>query len=263
MSSGSLLSGTVALVSGVGPGLGRAIAICAAEHGADVVLGARSADQLEFAAADVRAAGRAVAFAPTDVTDPVACRALADLAVERFGRIDALVLNATRRSHSGSPVAEADMTDWRRSMDVNLWGAISMIQAVLPTMRAQRSGKIVLVGAMTTRVVPAPGRGDYAVSKAAANQLTRNLAYEVGADAIRVNAVIPGWMDGPTVQDLLDDDPHGRMRAMYDQAIAAMPLGRMPTPREVAGSVVFFASELSAPVTGQSLDVNAGQYMHP
>ena len=259
--SAGLLNGKVALISGAGPGLGRAIALRCAEEGADVLLGARDEAALEAVAAEVRALGRRAVYRRTDVTLPEDCRALADLAHEQLGGVDVFVHNAARRLQPGHDVADADLDDWRRSMDVNLWGCVHAAQAVLPLMRDRGCGRIVVIGAITTRVVPGRARGDYALPKAALLQLVRNLAYEEGPSGIRVNAVVPGWIDGPTIQKLRDEGGD-EAAAMIRDAVAEMPLGVMPTSYDIAGSVLFFASDLSAPVTGQCLDVNGGQYLH-
>jgi NAD(P)-dependent dehydrogenase (short-subunit alcohol dehydrogenase family) len=253
-----LLSGQAALLVGAGPGLGRDIAVRLAENGCDVALGARRLAVLEDVAADVKATGARVVHAVADVTVPGAAAALVDLAVRSFGRLDLLVYNAFRAGERWAEVSAADLDDWHGSMEVNFWGALRAIQPAVAAMRAGGGGRIVVIGSMSQRMVSAPGRGIYAASKAALTQIVRNLAVEVAPDGIRVNAVLPGWMAGPTVDALRTTAP-----SLVDRALAQIPLGHMPTSYEVAGSVVFFASDLSAPVTGQCLDVNGGQYLHP
>src|SRR2546430_9373534 len=149
---GALLQDRVAIVSGIGPGLGRAVALALAREGPDVVLGARTAGALEAVAAEVRALGRRALAVPTDVARPEDCRRLADAAHAELGRIDVLVNNAFR-SAPYEPVEEASMEDWRRIFDVNLFGAVQLSQAVIPHLKARGGGSIVMIGSMSMRVI--------------------------------------------------------------------------------------------------------------
>jgi NAD(P)-dependent dehydrogenase (short-subunit alcohol dehydrogenase family) len=260
-----LLSGRVAVVAGVGPGLGRDIALRLADHGADIAVGARNPQGLKALAAEVEARGRRAVWRATDVTSGGDCRALTTLAGKRLGRVDVVVFNAFRGSEVWTDIADADVDDWHRSMEVNFWGGLRMIQAALPALRSAGGGSIVVIGSMSQRVVSSRGRGIYAASKAALVQLARNLAYEVSGDGVRVNAVLPGWMAGPTVNAALARraaETGVPVATQLADIVDQIPLGRMPSSAEVAGTVVFLASDLSACVTGQCLDANGGQYLH-
>src|SRR5215813_3956437 len=187
-----LLTDRIAIVSGVGPGLGAEIALACAREGADVVLAARTVAMLDEVAAGVRAMGRSALTVPTDVTRSGDCEHLVDAARAEFGRIDVLVHNAFL-SNPVSLVAKADLDDWRRIFEVNLFGALRLTQLVVPLMKAQRRGSIVFVNSMSIRVIE-PMMGGYAASKGALLTTARTLAKELGPDGIRVNSVVPGYI---------------------------------------------------------------------
>src|SRR6184192_856422 len=241
----------------------RAAALACAREGADVVLAARTAAALEAVAAEVRSLGRRALAVPTDVARPEDCRRLADAAHAELGRIDVLVNNAFR-SAPYEPVEEASMEDWRRIFDVNLFGAVQLSQAVIPCMKAQGGGCIVMIGSMSMRVIE-PRFGGYAASKAALVSAVQTLAKELGAAGIRVNSVVPGYIWGPALERYFADLARQRgttPEAVYAEVASRTALGRIPTSEDVAAAVVFFASELARAVTGQALDVNAGHYFH-
>ena len=257
-----LLAGRVGIVSGIGPGLGRAIALALAREGADVVLAARTAPALEDVAAEVRAAGRRALAVPTDVTRPEQCRQLAEAAHGAFGRIDVLVNNAFR-SGPYEPVEQASLEDWRKVFDVNLFGTLALCQAVIPFMKA-RGGSIVMINSMSMRVIE-PRFGGYAASKGALLTAAQTMAKELGASGIRVNSVVPGYIWGPALERYFADLARQRgttPEAVYAEVASRTALGRIPTSEDVAAAVVFFASDLARAVTGQALDVNAGHYFH-
>jgi len=258
-----LLAGRVGIVSGIGPGLGRAIALALAREGADVVLAARTAPALEDVAAEVRAAGRRALAVPTDVTQPAQCRQLAEAANATFGRIDVLVNNAFR-SGPYEPVEQASLEDWRKVFDVNLFGTLALCQAVVPFMKVQGGGSIVMINSMSMRVIE-PRFGGYAASKGALLTAAQTMAKELGASGIRVNSVVPGYIWGPALERYFADLARQRgttPEAVYAEVASRTALGRIPTSEDVAAAVVFFASDLSRAVTGQALDVNAGHYFH-
>jgi NAD(P)-dependent dehydrogenase (short-subunit alcohol dehydrogenase family) len=155
----------VAVVSGVGPGMGRSIALGLARGGVDVVLAARRAERLEAVAAEVRALGREPLVVPTDITDRDACQRLVAAAEERFGGIDVLVQNG---HHEGDwqRVVDADPDVWRGIFDVNLFGALHLVQAVVPVMGERGGGSIILVNSGAAVRTPAT-MGAYSTSKAA------------------------------------------------------------------------------------------------
>ncbi len=256
-----LLAGRVGIVSGVGPGLGRAIACAFAREGADVVLAARTPAALEEVAAAVRAAGRRALAVPTDIVRAEDCRQLVEAALAAFGRIDVLVNNAFR-SAPYDAVEDARMDDWRAIFDVNVFGAIALSQAVVPPMKAAGGGAIVMIGSMSMRLIE-PRFGGYAASKGALVVAAQTMAKELGPAGIRVNSVVPGYIWGPNLERWfakLAAERGTTPEAVYAEVAARTALGRIPTAAEVAEAVVFFASDRSRAITGQTLDVNAGHY---
>jgi len=258
-----LLRDRVAIVSGIGPGLGRAVALAFAREGADLVLAARTAAALEELAAEVRALGRRALAVPTDVARAEDCHRLAEAARTELGRIDVLVNNAFR-SAPYDPVETASMEDWRRIFDVNVFGSVQLSQAVVPHMKAQGGGSIVMVNSMSMRIIE-PNFGGYAASKGALMTAMQTMAKELGAHGIRVNAVVPGYIWGPALARYFEHLAGERgvtPEAVYADVASRTALGRLPDSDEIADAVVFLACDLSRAITGQALDVNAGHHFH-
>jgi NAD(P)-dependent dehydrogenase (short-subunit alcohol dehydrogenase family) len=257
----ALLAGKTCLVSGVGPGLGRQVAKLLAEHGADLVLAARRQGTLDDVAAEVGGTGARVVTVPTDITDPSQCERLVATADAELGGIDVLVNNAFRFDVLKT-FEDVDLDAWRKIMETNLFGSLQLTRAALPLLRRRQGGSVVMVASMAARVPP-PLQGGYAISKGALLTATRVLASELGPSGIRVNAVVPGWMWGPSVEMYVDMASSGRSvprSEVIGELEARIPLGRVPTDAEVAGTVVYLASDLSAAVTGQALDANGGEH---
>jgi NAD(P)-dependent dehydrogenase (short-subunit alcohol dehydrogenase family) len=255
-----LLSGKVCIVSGVGPGLGRQAARALAAHGADLVLAARRQSSLEDVQTEVQDMGARAIVVPTNITDPEACARAVAAAVEGFGGVDVLVNNAFRFGSFDS-FEEVDLAVWRKVMDTNLFGSLQMTRAVLPAMRERGGGSVVMVASMVARQ-PQPVQGGYAISKGALLTATKVLAYELGPSNVRVNAVVPGWMAGPSVDIYIEMTSTGRgvsAEAVEEELNARVPLGRIPSDSDVAGAIVYLASDLSSAMTGQALDTNGGE----
>lgn len=255
-----LLEGRVCVVCGAGPGLGRQVAVLAARHGADVVLASRREAVLKEAAGEVESLGRRALVVPTDMTDAGQCQALADKTLEAFGRVDALVNNAYVEDVFKS-FRRVDLDDWRHLVEVNLFGPLQVTKAFVPAMVDQGGGSVVFVNSMIVRKHHAP-EGGYAVSKGGLFTAARVLAAELGRFRIRVNSVLPGWMWGPQVEAYVRYLAEQR-QVPEDDVVAEItkdiPLGTVPTDAEVAGAVVFLASDLSSAITGQAIDVNGGE----
>lgn len=255
-----LLDGKVAIVSGIGPGLGRHAALRLAREGAGLVLGARTEDRLKEVSAEIEADGGQAVWAPTDVTDPDDCARLVALALERFGLVDVLVNNAFRPDPF-QPFESADLDEWRKVFEVNLWGSVNMTRAVVPPMKEQRRGSVVFINSMVIHKATFP-QGAYAASKGALWAMAREIATELGPYNIRVNSVVPGWMAGPSVDMYLAWQ--SAERGIPEDEVAGeisrnMALKRIPSDEECAGAVVFLASDLSSAMTGQTVDVNGGE----
>jgi NAD(P)-dependent dehydrogenase (short-subunit alcohol dehydrogenase family) len=257
-----LLAGKIALVSGVGPGLGRSVALALAREGADVALGARSEDVLRGVAAEVESLGRRAVWRATDVARPQDCEALAALAVEACGGID-IVVNGAAFFGRGEPLAAGDLESQRGAFEVCFFGSLALTRAALASLRARGGGRVAVIGSMATRD-PKPGEGAYAAAKAALLMAVRTLAVELGRDGIRVNAVNPGYIQGEPIQGAFRRraEQRGVEAAQIEREIAqATALGYIPSPDEIAGSVLFLASDLARHVTGHVLDCNAGMWM--
>jgi NAD(P)-dependent dehydrogenase (short-subunit alcohol dehydrogenase family) len=257
-----LFEGKVVLVAGVGPGLGRAIAVRAAAEGAAVALVSRRreyADDLRDELIGVD--GRAITV-QGDLTRPADCARIAADVAGRLGGIDSVVYNAFYAG-AEAPVEEADLADWRPAMEVNAFGALEIVKACLGSLK-NRQGSVVLINSRQIRRLGQP-RGGYAMSKAALFMAGRVLAHELGPYGIRVNTVVSGWMWGPAVADYFAQASKANGKTVeeqYDEVARTFPLRRLPLPEEVADAVVFLASAKASAITGQSIDVNAGESFH-
>jgi NAD(P)-dependent dehydrogenase (short-subunit alcohol dehydrogenase family) len=258
-----LLEGRVALVSGAGPGLGRAICRRLAAEGARVVVGDLREEAVADTVAAVSTAGGEAVGRSADITDAGECEALVGLAVERFGGIDILVNDAY---HGGDfrRFEDADLADWKATADVNLWGTLTLTQAALPRLKAATDGRIIMICTHGVDLIQ-PSFGAYTGSKAAVAHLTKMLAAELGGYGIRVNAVFPGPIWGPNLQGYLDQQASARgvaPQVVYDEFAGLNSLHYLVPPDEIAGAVVFLASDMARPITGQALYANAGETFH-
>lgn len=251
-------------MSGVGPGMGRDIALTLARHGADVVLAARRTATMERVAEEVTASGRRAVCVVADVTDEDACARVAATAADAFGRIDVLVNNAFSEEDWSQPFEGFSSARWRPSFEVNLFGTLNMTKAVVEVMKAQRAGSIVMISTLSIRNVN-PVLGGYCASKGALTTATHVLAKELGPYNIRVNQVAPGHIWGESLARYFEFLAARRgisPQEVYDEIAAGNALGRIPTSEEISRVVLFFASDLSRAITGQTLDVNCGRTSH-
>lgn len=261
-----LLKDKVVLVSGIGPGLGVKLAVEAAREGArGVVLAARTQAKLDDAQARIAALGVdcEVMQSTTDITDRAQCRRLATEAVERFGRIDALLNSAFVHGTFPEPVEEADLDGWRRVFDTNFFGTMALTQEVVPHMKRQKRGAIVMINTQAARK-PFPGEGGYAASKGALAVASKYLARELGPHGIRANSIHMGWMWGVPVQGYFHQamQDHGITEEQATAPITAnIALGRIPTDDDCARAALFLASDYANAVTGATLDANGGDFM--
>ena len=265
-----LLEGKTAVVTGIGPGMGRDISLGLATEGADIVMVGRSDRHMPAVGEEIRALGRRVWQIQADVSDPDDCLRVGDMVANEVGALDVLVNSAF---HAGrmEPFATADLSKWRRPMEINLYGTLQLTQALLPVLRragAERGdARVVMVNTMSVHHIEA-NHGSYAASKAALGAATKTLAVELGADNIRVNAVHPGYIWGDSVRIYFEMQAAERgdgstWEDVYAERAAETALGYLPHSSEIAGAVVFFASPLARCVTGAALPVNAGHWMAP
>ncbi|WP_392966350.1 SDR family oxidoreductase [Streptomyces sp. LN245] len=259
----SLLTGKTVVVSGVGAGLGHQVAAAVVRDGGNAVLGARTEANLAKAAAELDPDGTHTAFRATDITDEGQCDALAALAAERFGRIDAVVHVAAWDSYFGG-LEDADFATWQSVIDVNLLGTLRMTRACLPALK-ERGGSVVIVGTQSSVAAPSQVRqAAYAASKGALTSAMYSLARELGPHRIRVNTVLPGWMWGPPVEAYVQFTAYTEQVPEADvlkRLTERMALPELATDGDVADAAVFLASDRARAITGQSLLVNAGELM--
>lgn len=259
----SLLAGKTVVVSGVGAGLGHQVAATVVRDGGNAVLGARTEANLAKSAAEIDPDGAHTAYRATDITDEAQCEALAALARERFGRIDAVVHVAAWDSYFGG-LQDADFTTWLSVIDVNLLGSLRMTRACLPALK-ERGGSVVFIGTQSSVAAPSQVRqAAYAASKGALTSAMYSLARELGPYRIRVNTVLPGWMWGPPVQAYVrfTAQTEGVPEAdVLKRLTERMALPDLATDGDVADAAVFLTSDRARSLTGQSLLVNAGELM--
>lgn len=261
-SGGGLLAGSVVVVSGVGPGLGRSIALRCARNGADLVLAARTESKLDEVAEQVRGLGRRALTVPTDITDADSAAALRDAAVAEYGRVDTLVNNAFAIP-AMKPFARTDFDHIRDAIELTVIGALRLTQLFTPAL-AEADGSVVNINSMVLRHSQ-ERYGSYKLAKSALLSMSQSLATELGPQGIRVNSVAPGYIWGPTLQSYFahQAEKYGTsVDEIYTHTAAGSDLRRLPEPDQIADTVLFLASSMAAAITGQCIDVNCGEYHH-
>jgi NAD(P)-dependent dehydrogenase (short-subunit alcohol dehydrogenase family) len=260
--SAALLRDRVIVVSGVGPGLGRSIAVRSALAGADVVLAARTEARLDAVAKEVTDLGRRAVSVPTDINDEDAAEHLVDAAIGAFGRVDALVNNA----FAIPPIADlvdVDLAAVRAGLETNVLAALRLTRLFVPSL-VESGGSVVMINSAVLRHSRRTF-GPYKLAKASLLALAQTLATELGPLGVRVNSVAPGYIWGDSLKwyfDFLARQRGIRAQDVYDETAATIDLRRLPEPDEIADAVVFLTSELARVITGQCLDVNGGEFHH-
>lgn len=243
------LAGKVALITGSSRGLGLGMATGLGEAGATVVLNAPDPAALAAPVTALRAAGHNADGQAFDVTDIAAMQSGIRAVAARHGRLDILIANAG--THGANKLGEWSEADWDRVLDCNLKGAFFAAQEAAVIMMAQGSGRIILTGSLTgTR--GRPTIHGYAASKGAVGSIARTMAAELGPHGITVNALAPGYFETELTTRLRKDT------AFVARMTERIPLRRWGTPRDLAGIVVFLASEAGSYITGQELYVDGG-----
>lgn len=242
----------VAVVTGAAQGIGRAVALSMGREGANVVLADLQAEKAQAVANEVQALGAQALAVGVNVADEESVKRMAQSALERFGRADILV-NVAGIYYPKASVVDLSEEDWDRTIDINVGSNFLCCREFVPAMRAQKSGRIISL---------ASGIGHYgmrqfahyAASKAAVMGFVKSLAREVGADGITVNAICPGSANTSMPrQHRSEEDVMARLRST--------PLPRVLEPEDIAGPILFLASDAAAYITGQSYDINCGSYM--
>jgi len=244
--------GKVAVVTGAGDGIGRAIALALAREGADVAVNDVESERAERVSAEISAIGRRSLAVTADVGQGSAVDEMFDRVISSFGTLDILVNNAG----IGQRLVAEDITeaDWRRVVDVNLTGVFLCSRAAIRVMKPRRRGQIVNVASIAGKRISIHGGVHYTASKAGVIGLTRHLAFELGPFGIRVNAICPG----ETLTSLMEriGDP-----AVLEQSRRRTPLGRLATPEDQANAVLLLLSERAEFITGVALDVDGGMLL--
>jgi 3-oxoacyl-[acyl-carrier protein] reductase len=244
------LTGKVAVVTGAGRNIGRAIARTLAEGGASVLVNARSnRAEAEAVAREVEAAGGKAIVHIGDVADTKSVQAMADAAVKQLGRIDILVNNAALRREKS--FAEMDYAEWREILDVTLDGAFHCTKACLPSLRKSGQGTVVNIGGLSAHT-GAKNRAHVVTAKAGIVGFTRALANDLAADGITVNCVVPGLIGTPRPKGLPEPAHH-----LTHNTIT----GARGEPEDVAAMVRFLCSPAARYITGQAIHANGGAFM--
>jgi NAD(P)-dependent dehydrogenase (short-subunit alcohol dehydrogenase family) len=252
MSAHALLKDRTVIVTGAATGIGQAFAIGCAEQGANVVVADMNPAE-ETVAVIERQGGHAIAVR-VDVSDEASTRAMADAAMKRFGRIDGLINNAAYfREVKLASFDEIDPAVWQRTFDVNVKGVWLASKAVLPAMKAQRSGSIVNIASVVA-VAGQPGYLHYVASKGAVLSMTKGLAKELGPHGARANVIAPGFV--------ITDATRNRPAAWQQSFLEARALKREQRPDDLVGTALYLLSDLAGFVSGQTIVVDGGHIMH-
>jgi len=243
------LQGRVALVTGAGRGIGKAIALELAVAGADILFTSRNKALADATKAEIEALGRRCVAVQADISDPAQVEALVKQGLAEFPTVDILVNNAGVTKDG--LILRMSPEDWREVMAVNLDGMFYVTRAIVRTLVKQRRGRIINLTSVVGFTGNA-GQVNYASSKSAAIGFTKSLAKELGGRNITCNAVAPGFIDTEMTRDLSDAQKH----AILEQ----VPLGRMGTVADIAKVVRFLASDDAAYITGAVIHVNGGMY---
>ena len=243
----SQLENQVAVVTGAGRGIGRAIALRFAQAGADVVVVSRTAENSEKTAAEIRALGRKAWALAVDVSDADAIAAAAETLLEQAGRVDILVNNAGVTKDG--LLMRMSQSDWDTVMNTNLRGAFLFTKALTRTFLKQRSGRIINLASVIGLIGNA-GQANYAASKAGLIGFTKSVAKEFGSRGVTCNAIAPGFIETEMTAVLDEKTVQGWREGI--------PLKRGGQPEDVANACVFLASDMSSYITGQVLNVDGG-----
>ena len=247
------LADRVALVTGGSRGIGKAVVLLLASHGAKVVVNYVSDEASAAATVDeVRARGGDAVAIQGDVSSLAEGERVVKETVERFQRIDFLICNAG--IWEGAPVESMPEALWDRTMDINLKGTWSVCRAAAPVMKKQKFGRIVIVSSTAGQRGEAQF-SNYAASKGGQIAFTKSLSSELAPSGINVNSVAPGWVETDMTKDVFSDD------ASREAILKTIPTGRVATPEDIAGPIVFLCSKWADNITGEVLNVNGGSVL--
>jgi NAD(P)-dependent dehydrogenase (short-subunit alcohol dehydrogenase family) len=244
--------------------MGKEIALLLARNGAKLAIGARRAATVEETATEIRAFGGEVITAATDLSNEDSCTAIIRQAAEAFGGVDILVQNGAAIGDY-KLVEDADPATWRYLFEANVMGPVYLYKAALPYMKAKGDGRIILINSGAGINRAPPGLAPYGVSKAGLAGLVRSIALEAGRYGVRCNGVHLGGVDGANHRDWVRNIAAPSYGMTEDQFMEMryneyLPMRYVPTAAESAGIVLFLASDLARPITGQAISVNGGEW---
>jgi NAD(P)-dependent dehydrogenase (short-subunit alcohol dehydrogenase family) len=252
MTTTNALKDQTIIVTGAATGIGQAFALGCAAQGANVVVADMNAAD-ETVALIEKAAGSAIAV-KVDVSDAASCEHMAQAALQRYGRIDGLINNAAYfREVKLASFDEIDPAVWQRTFDVNVKGVWLASRAVLPAMKAQRSGAIVNIASVVA-VAGQPGYLHYVASKGAVLSMTKGLAKELGQHGVRANVIAPGFV--------ITDATKNRPIEWQQSFLKARALQREQRPNDLVGTAIYLLSDLAGFVSGQTIVVDGGHIMY-
>lgn len=247
-----LLQGKSAIITGSSRGIGRAIALTFAEQGASLVIHGTREEALASLRDEITALGASCVYVAGDIGKMETAQRLAQACMDAYGRIDILVNNAGINSR----FSFQDLTpeEWDRMLQTNLTSVFYTCKCVVPQMMAQKSGCIVNMSSSAGKTAHPNASASYGVSKAGINSLTQKLGFDLAPYGIRINAVCPGPIETDMSQQWTPE--------YREKVLGSIPLRRLGTGKDVANTALFLASDLSAFIVGESINVNGGKYMN-
>jgi len=260
------LKGKVAIVTGGGTGIGKAISLALASEGAVVVIAARNLPRLEQAADDIKSKGGKARAIQADISDCEQVKSMLAQTIKGFGQVDILVNNAARGTFNNADVVDMDFKEWHDSLAINLTGVMLCSREALKYMIPRRSGKIINISSVAG-ISGVPKESPYAASKWGVIGLTETLAIEAGRFGIRVNCISPGATRTQEFEDWVKvsaSDAGISYEEMMGRITDNNALKRIAEPSEIAACVVFLASDDSSAMTGHNLVASCGFHLiHP
>lgn len=243
------LNGQVVIVTGASRGIGRGIASLCAKEGAKVVLVGRDTEQLKAVHQSIDARGEQAIWIKADVSSPEDVALMVKQTIQTFGKIDVLCHNAG--IYPQARLEEMTLQQWQNVLDVNLTGTFLAVKACIPTMKAQGSGKIVIISSISGPVTALPGYAHYTASKGGVAGFIRTAAVELAKYKINVNGIEPG--------NIMTEGLEATGTDHLSNMLKAVPMGRLGTPEDIAHAVLFLASNEASYITGQNLIIDGGQ----
>jgi len=241
------LQGQRALITGGATGLGFAIAKCMKDAGAEVVIVGRNVEALEKA---VKELGEGAYYYPFDITEIEKTQEFIDTLIEDRGEISILVNNAG--NHLKKPFEETTVEEFKKVLDVHIFGSVALTKAIIPHMKANKKGSIIFISSMTG-FIGQPYVAAYSTAKSGVLGIVRTLAAEVSAEGIRVNAIAPGWIETPMLRKAIDKDENRK-----NKILGRTPMGRFGNPEDIGWAAVYLSSNAAGFVNGTTLIVDGG-----